>query len=91
MIGCVLSLTESNALFVGVSLYLSYTHTRTRPACLSHTHYTIRTHCAALQYRYVLDNISDQTGMKGTGRWGVQEAAERSVPAPTIAAALDAR
>ena len=41
--------------------------------------------------RYVLDKISDQTGMKGTGRWTVQEAAERSVPAPTIAAALDAR
>jgi len=29
--------------------------------------------------------------MKGTGRWTVQEAAEQSVPAPTIAAALDAR
>ena len=41
--------------------------------------------------RYVLDKILDQTGMKGTGRWTVQEAAERSVPAPTIAAALDAR
>jgi 6-phosphogluconate dehydrogenase len=40
---------------------------------------------------YVLDKILDQTGMKGTGRWTIQEAAERSVPAPTIAAALDAR
>jgi len=29
--------------------------------------------------------------MKGTGRWTVQEAAEQSVSAPTIAAALDAR
>lgn len=29
--------------------------------------------------------------MKGTGRWTIQEAAERNVPATTIAAALDAR
>ncbi len=29
--------------------------------------------------------------MKGTGRWTVQEAAERNVAAPTIAAALDMR
>ena len=29
--------------------------------------------------------------MKGTGRWTVQEAAERSVPVPTITAALDMR
>lgn len=29
--------------------------------------------------------------MKGTGRWTVQEAAERSTAAPTMAAALDAR
>ena len=29
--------------------------------------------------------------MKGTGRWTVQEAAEQSVAAPTIAAALDNR
>ena len=29
--------------------------------------------------------------MKGTGRWTVQEAAEQSVAAPTITAALDAR
>merc|ERR1719324_2283027 len=40
---------------------------------------------------YVLDYILDKTGMKGTGRWTVQEAAEQSVAAPTIAAALDAR
>ena len=32
-----------------------------------------------------------KTGMKGTGRWTIQEAAERSVAAPTMAAALDAR
>ena len=41
--------------------------------------------------RYVTDVILDKTGMKGTGRWTIQEAAERSVAAPTIAAALDAR
>jgi len=40
---------------------------------------------------YVVDYILDKTGMKGTGRWTVQEAAEQSVAAPTIAAALDAR
>eukprot|EP00934_Nitzschia_sp_Nitz4_P006398 Nitzschia sp. Nitz4//scaffold141_size107518//30661//32196//NITZ4_004271-RA/size107518-processed-gene-0.130-mRNA-1//-1//CDS//3329536273//6388//frame0 len=40
---------------------------------------------------YVVDYILDKTGMKGTGRWTVQEAAEQSVAAPTIASALDAR
>jgi len=40
---------------------------------------------------HVVDKILDKTGMKGTGRWTVQEAAEQSVPAPTIAAALDYR
>lgn len=40
---------------------------------------------------YVTDYILDKTGMKGTGRWTVQEAAEQSVAAPTIAAALDSR
>ena len=40
---------------------------------------------------YVVDAILDQTGMKGTGRWTVQEAAEMSVPCGTITAALDAR
>ena len=40
---------------------------------------------------YVIDKILDKTGMKGTGRWTVQNAAERSVPTPTIAAALDSR
>jgi 6-phosphogluconate dehydrogenase len=40
---------------------------------------------------YVVDYILDKTGMKGTGRWTIQEAAERSVATPTMAAALDAR
>lgn len=40
---------------------------------------------------YVVDKILDKTGMKGTGRWTVQEAAEQNVAAPTITAALDAR
>jgi len=40
---------------------------------------------------YVVDYILDKTGMKGTGRWTIQEAAERSVAAPTMAASLDAR
>jgi len=40
---------------------------------------------------YVVDMVMDKTGMKGTGRWTVQEAAEQSVAAPTITASLDAR
>lgn len=40
---------------------------------------------------YLIDKILDKTGMKGTGRWTVQEAAERSVPGTTITAALDTR
>jgi len=40
---------------------------------------------------YVVDKVLDKTGMKGTGRWTIQEAAERSVSATTMAAALDAR
>lgn len=40
---------------------------------------------------HVVDKILDKTGMKGTGRWTVQEAAERSVPCSTITAALDMR
>jgi len=39
----------------------------------------------------VVDYVLDKTGMKGTGRWTVQEAAEQSVAAPTIAASYDAR
>jgi hypothetical protein len=40
---------------------------------------------------HAIDAILDKTGMKGTGRWTIQEAAERCVAAPTMAAALDAR
>jgi 6-phosphogluconate dehydrogenase len=40
---------------------------------------------------HVLDKILDKTGSKGTGKWTIQEAAERSTAAPTMAAALDAR
>lgn len=40
---------------------------------------------------YLVDKILDKTGMKGTGRWTVQEAAEQSVAASTITAALDTR
>mmetsp|Transcript_12586 Transcript_12586/g.14773 ORF Transcript_12586/g.14773 Transcript_12586/m.14773 type:complete len:495 (+) Transcript_12586:112-1596(+) len=40
---------------------------------------------------HVVDYILDKTGMKGTGRMTVQEAAEQSVAAPTITASLDAR
>jgi 6-phosphogluconate dehydrogenase len=40
---------------------------------------------------YLVDRILDKTGMKGTGRWTIQEAAERNVPCPTMAAALDMR
>jgi 6-phosphogluconate dehydrogenase len=40
---------------------------------------------------YVIDYILDKTGMKGTGRWTIQEGAERGVAISTLAAALDAR
>ncbi|KAK1308607.1 hypothetical protein QJS10_CPA09g00145 [Acorus calamus] len=39
----------------------------------------------------LVDKILDKTGMKGTGKWTVQQAAELSIAAPTIAAALDSR
>jgi len=39
----------------------------------------------------LVDYILDKTGMKGTGRWTIQEAAERNCPATVMAAALDAR
>jgi len=39
----------------------------------------------------LVDVILDKTGMKGTGKWTVQEAAELSVAAPTIEASLDGR
>jgi len=40
---------------------------------------------------YLVDKILDKTGMKGTGKMTVQQAAELSVAAPTIASSLDAR
>ena len=40
---------------------------------------------------FLVDKIMDKTGMKGTGRWTIQEAAERSVPCGTMSAALDMR
>lgn len=39
----------------------------------------------------LVDKILDKTGMKGTGKWTVQQAAELSIAAPTIAASLDCR
>ncbi|KAH7298853.1 hypothetical protein KP509_25G061600 [Ceratopteris richardii] len=39
----------------------------------------------------LVDKILDKTGMKGTGKWTVQQAAELSVAAPTIACSLDSR
>ena len=39
----------------------------------------------------LIDKILDKTGMKGTGKWTVQQAADLSVAAPTIEASLDAR
>lgn len=40
---------------------------------------------------HLVDYILDKTGMKGTGRWTIQEAAEQSIAAPTMSAALDGR
>ncbi|CAN6574560.1 unnamed protein product [Malus baccata var. baccata] len=40
---------------------------------------------------YLVDKVLDKTGMKGTGKWTVQQAAELSVAAPTIESSLDAR
>lgn len=40
---------------------------------------------------HLVDKVLDKTGMKGTGKWTVQQAAELSVAAPTIASSLDAR
>jgi 6-phosphogluconate dehydrogenase len=39
----------------------------------------------------VVDYVLDKTGTKGTGKWTVQEAAEKGVAAPTMAASLDTR
>ncbi|OWM78249.1 hypothetical protein CDL15_Pgr015068 [Punica granatum] len=40
---------------------------------------------------YLVDKVLDKTGMKGTGKWTVQQAADLSIAAPTIAASLDSR
>lgn len=40
---------------------------------------------------HLIDKILDASGQKGTGKMTVQEAADRGVAAPTIAAALDQR
>ncbi|KAL2552161.1 6-phosphogluconate dehydrogenase [Forsythia ovata] len=40
---------------------------------------------------YLVDKVLDKTGMKGTGKWTVQQAAELSVAAPTIESSLDSR
>ncbi|KAK1279742.1 6-phosphogluconate dehydrogenase, decarboxylating 3 [Acorus gramineus] len=40
---------------------------------------------------YLVDKVLDKTVMKGTGKWTVQQAADLSVVAPTIAASLDSR
>ncbi|KAL2634351.1 hypothetical protein R1flu_005830 [Riccia fluitans] len=39
----------------------------------------------------LVDKVLDKTGMKGTGKWTVQQAAELSIAIPTIAASLDSR
>ena len=39
----------------------------------------------------LIDRVLDQTGSKGTGMWTIQEGAARAIPAPTMAAALEAR
>jgi 6-phosphogluconate dehydrogenase len=43
------------------------------------------------QKGYLVDQILDKSGMKGTGKWTVQESAENAVPCPTVGSALDAR
>nr|CAG4715244.1 unnamed protein product [Naegleria fowleri] len=40
---------------------------------------------------YLVDKIVDISGSKGTGKWTVQEGAERGIAIPTMASALDAR
>ncbi|XP_042501131.1 6-phosphogluconate dehydrogenase, decarboxylating 2-like [Macadamia integrifolia] len=40
---------------------------------------------------YLVDKVLDKTGMKGTGKWTVQQAADLSIAAPTIEASLDSR
>jgi len=40
---------------------------------------------------YLVDKVLDSTGMKGTGKWTVQDAVELGVPVPTVACSVDAR
>ena len=40
---------------------------------------------------YLVDHILDATGMKGTGKWTVEDAAELGVAVPTIATSVEAR
>lgn len=40
---------------------------------------------------YLIDYVLDSSGSKGTGKWTVQEAAERGIAVPTITSALDTR
>ena len=39
----------------------------------------------------LLDKVLDASGMKGTGKWTVQDAVELGVPIPVIASSVDAR
>jgi 6-phosphogluconate dehydrogenase len=39
----------------------------------------------------LLDKVLDASGMKGTGKWTVQDAVELGVPVPVIACSVDAR
>ena len=39
----------------------------------------------------LLDKVVDSSGMKGTGKWTVQDAIELGVPVPVIASSVDAR
>ncbi|CAM8922264.1 unnamed protein product [Rhodiola kirilowii] len=39
----------------------------------------------------LVDKVMDKSGMKGTGKWTVQQAADLSIAAPTIASSLDSR
>jgi 6-phosphogluconate dehydrogenase len=41
--------------------------------------------------RPMIDVIVDATGMKGTGKWTVQQASELAAPIPTIASSVEAR
>jgi 6-phosphogluconate dehydrogenase len=41
--------------------------------------------------KMLVDQILDATGMKGTGKWTVQQASELAAPIPTIASSVEAR